>query len=103
MAMQAVLYAPQQTPQTVSIDGMALPDPATGLVRVPEQVPRLLDCAPTLVDVLASAPNYIVYAVFDHDGQVNHAAMEALTKLTGASFGENEDSILRGAVLIIQA
>ena len=101
--MQAVLYAPQQAPQTVAVDGIALPDLVTGLVQVPKQVPGLLGCAPMLVDVLASAPDYIAYSVFDHDGQVNHAAMEALAKLTGVSFGENEDSILRGAVLLIQA
>ena len=101
--MQAVLYTPQQTPQTVPIDGMTLPDPETRLVQVPEQVHVILNCAPALVDVLSSAPNYIAYAVFDHEGQVNHAAMKALAKLTGVSFGEDEDSFLRGAVLVIQA
>jgi hypothetical protein len=101
--MQAILYIPYHAPQPVVIDGLVLPNAATELVKVHEQVSMLLNCAPALVDVLASAPGYIAYSIFDHDGQINHTAMEALTELTGVSFGENEDSILRGSVLVVQS
>jgi hypothetical protein len=40
--MSATLYLPQQSPQEVSDEGLCMPDPNTGLVRVPGQVPPLL-------------------------------------------------------------
>ena len=100
--MNATLYLPQQAPRTVSVDGLYMPDPKTGLVRVPDQVAVMLGCAPGLVDVLASGPEYVVYSVFDSEEEVNPAAMVAVAAVSGVAFdSEDEDAVLRGAVLVV--
>jgi hypothetical protein len=100
--MTATLYQPQQPPQTVSAAGLQLPDPATGFATVPKHVPVLLNCAPELVDVLASGPQYVAYSIFDCEGPANYAAMEAVAAASGVTFDRNdEDAILRGAVLLL--
>lgn len=102
--MNATLYLPQQPPQVVSSEGLVMPDLATGFVRVPDAVPTLLGCAPGLVDVLACGPRYVAYSVFDYEGgAVNSAGMQAVAEVSGASFdSDDEESILRGAVLLVQ-
>ena len=100
--MLATLYLPQQPPLEVPGDGLSMPNPATGLVGVPEQVPALLDCAPELVDVLASGPGYVVYSVFDCEGPVNREAMVAVAQIAGVAFDtEDEDAVLCGPVLVV--
>jgi hypothetical protein len=100
--MYATLYAPHQSPQPISVEGLTLPDPLSGFVNVPERISVLLGCTPELVDILVSNTNYVAYAIFDCEEQVNDAAMIALTELTGAKFGDDEDEILRGTILVIQ-
>jgi hypothetical protein len=100
--MNATLYQPQRPPQSVSIDGLATPDQAGKYVPVLEQVSVLLNCAPELVDVLASGPGYVAYSVFDSEGEVNREAMAAVAAVSGVSFDlEDEDAILCGAVLVV--
>ena len=100
--MHATLYLLQQLPQAVPVEGLSMPDPATGFARVPERVPVLLDCAPELVDVLASGPGYVAYSVFDCEGPVNEAAMAAVAEVSGVTFdAEDEDAVLCGAVLVV--
>ncbi|WP_223653152.1 hypothetical protein [Hymenobacter psoromatis] len=100
--MHDTLYLPQQPPQAVPVEGLSMPDPATGFARVPERVPVLLDCAPELVDVLASGPGYVAYSVFDCEGPANPAAMVAVAAVSGVAFdSEDEDTVLRGAVLVV--
>lgn len=80
-----------------------MPDPATGFAQVPEQVPALLGCAPELVDVLASGPDYVAYSVFDSEEAVNEAAMAAVAAISGIAFNaEDEDTLLCGAVMVVQ-
>lgn len=101
--MNAILYLPQQPPSIVSAHGLCMPDAATGFVRIPEQVPALLGCAPELVDVLASGPNYVAYSVFDCEGDKNSAAMAAVANVSGVSFDlSDEDAILCGAMLVVR-
>jgi hypothetical protein len=101
--MNAILYLPHQLPQLISIEGLCMPDPETGFARVPEQVSDLLGCAPELVDVLACGPGYVAYSVFDCEGDANPAAMAAVEAVSGVAFdAEDEDSVLCGAVLVIQ-
>ena len=101
--MHATLYPPQHTPYTVSVDGLSMPESATGLARVPQQVPVLLDCAPELVDVLASGPGYVAYSIFDCEGPINHAAMAAVAEVSEVAFDTaDEDAVLRGAVLVVR-
>lgn len=98
----ATLYLPQQSPQVVPIEGLSLPDPATGFAQVTEQVSALLGCAPELVDVLASGPEYVIYSVFDSEEMVNDAAMKAVAEMSGVAFdAEDDDAVLRGAVLVV--
>ena len=79
-----------------------MPDPATGFASVPDQVPALLGCAPGLVDVLASGPEYVAYSVFDSEGEANPAAMAAVAAVSGVAFdSDDEDAVLRGAVLVV--
>ncbi len=100
--MTATLYIPHQLPQVVSIEGLSLPDPATGFARVPERVPVLLDCAPELVDVLASGLGYVAYSVFDCEGPMNEAAMAAVSEVSGVAFDAEDDNIaLCGPVLVV--
>lgn len=101
--MNATLYLPHQPPQAVSIAGLSLPDPVSGFVGVPEQVPILMSCMPELVDVLASSPQYVAYSIFDFEGPVNQAAMVAMTAISGAIFDlEDDDTTLCGPVLIVR-
>ena len=80
-----------------------MPDPVTGFVRVPDQVPGLLGCAPGLVDVLASGPEYVAYSVFDSDEDANPTAMAAVAAVSGVAFdADDEDAVLRGAVLVVR-
>ena len=80
-----------------------MPDPATGFAQVPDQVPGLLGCAPGLVDVLASGPDYVAYSVFDSEGEANPAAMAAVAAVSGVAFdAEDEDAVLCGAVLVVR-
>lgn len=100
--MIATLYLPQQPPQAVPTKGLSLPDPATGFAQVTEQVSALLGCAPDLVDVLASGPHYIAYSVFDSEESVNEDAMMAVAAVSGIVFdAEDDDTVLRGAVLVL--
>jgi len=101
--MNATLYLPYQLPQAVSVDGLSLPDPVTGLARVSEQVPVLMGCARGLVDVLASGPGYVAYSVFDCEGPVNEAAMTAVAEMSGVGFDlADEDAVLCGPVLVVR-
>lgn len=100
--MTAFLFLPQQQPRVVNVEGLPLPDAETGLVSVPEQVPILLGCPPGLVDILASGHDYITYSIFDCEGDINLAAMDAVAKVSGVSFDANEeDEVLRGPVLMM--
>jgi hypothetical protein len=64
----------------------------------------LLDCAPALVDVLASGPEYLIYTVFDSEAEVNEPSMWAVWSLTGIPFDlKDENQVLRGPVLVVSA
>lgn len=102
--MRATLYNPQLDPAQVDSNGLSLPDKATGLANIPEQVAVMLDCSPDLVDVLACGPHYVAYSIFDSEQNINLSAMQALTELTGTVFEtDDEDHVLRGPVLVVQA
>ena len=100
--ISVTLYQPLHAPQLVLAEKLSFSDPATGFARIPEQVSAMLGCAPGLVDVLASSTHYVAYSVFDCEGEINQAAMEAVGELVGQAFDiENEDETLRGPVLVI--
>jgi hypothetical protein len=102
--MNATLYLPHQNPQPVSVEGLSLPDPATGFAAVPEQVPALMGCARNLVDVLVSGPGYVAYSVFDCEEPVNETAMAAVAEVSGVDFDpSDEDAVLCGPVLVVAA
>ncbi|MGI4736152.1 MAG: hypothetical protein ACRYG7_13455 [Janthinobacterium lividum] len=100
--MRAILYQPGQPPQSVSVAGFVLPNETTGFVDEASRVATVLDCAPGLVDVLASGRDYVAFSVFDHEGEPNPDAMEALSDLTGTKFDiDEEDDLLRGPILFV--
>lgn len=102
--MNATLYLPHQLPQAVPTEGLVMPDSATGFVNVPEQVPVLMGCAPSLVDVLATGPGYVAYSIFDCEEPVNLSAMAAVSKVSGIEFDPDDElTILCGAVLLVTA
>ena len=102
--MRATLFLPFQPQRPVQATGFTMPDSITGLVRVPPQAAELLECAPSLVDVLASGPDYVAFSIFDFEGEVNPAAMAAVAELSGHDFDEaDEDHALAGPILIVYA
>lgn len=103
--MTVHLYQSGQPTLLVDQTGFALPVNTGGqFARVPPQAASLLGCAPGLVDVLASGKGYLVYSVFDSEEPANIAATQAVAALTRINFDvTNEDELLRGPVLIVQA
>jgi len=102
--MPATLYQPAAAPQPVSDQGLWTPQAALTFSGLSDLVPGLLHCAPELVDVLASGQGYIVYSIFDCEGEINLEAMAAVGAVTDMSFDiENEDEVLRGPVLVVLA
>jgi len=100
--MRALLYQPGQPPQPVSVAGFVLPTETTGFVDEASRVATVLDCAPGLVDVLASGRDYVAFSIFDHEGEPNPDAMKVLSDLTGTAFDVNEDDeLLRGPILFV--
>ncbi|GAB3639316.1 hypothetical protein GCM10027422_49070 [Hymenobacter arcticus] len=100
--MRALLYQPSQLPKPVSAAGFTLPDEITGFVSGADGAAAMLDCAPSLVDVLASGRDYVAFSVFDHEGEPNLEAMRVLSDLIGTAFDEaNDDELLRGPILLV--
>jgi len=101
--MKATLYTPPTQHQQVSIAEDWNELIADGFCRLPVTAPELLGCEAGLVDMLATGPEYVAFAIFDYEGgNPNVAAMEEMERLTGHSFGEDADSTLLGPVLIIR-
>jgi hypothetical protein len=102
--MKATLYTPFQLPQAMPTSGLSLPNPETGFASIPDNVSVFLGCSQALVDILTFGTNYVVYTVFDHDGDINKSAMLAVAEVAGEIFGVgDEDSHLCGPVLIVRA
>ena len=101
--MQATLYLPGLAPQTVSIAGLSLPDPANHYAYPTPAVAALLNCRPEALDVLAVGKDYVVWTVFDFEaGPANLAAMVEVGRLTGTALElEDEAMELRGPVLVL--
>lgn len=100
--MKATLYSPHEPPRVLPNEGFVLPDPATLVAQVPAQVSAFLGCVAELVDVLVSGPRYVAYSVFDYEGELNHAAMKALTEVSGESFDlKDEEAVVCGPVLVV--
>ena len=102
--MKATLYLPSQPPQDISTEGLSLPDFKTGFAHAPQRVSKLLGCTQGLVDVLATGTGYVVYSVFDFEGEVNEDAMKAVAELTGTAFDlADEDAVLCGPLLVVES
>ncbi|TFZ62975.1 hypothetical protein E4631_23905 [Hymenobacter sp. UV11] len=101
--MNVTLYLPNQQPIAKSAEGFTTPG-TNRFAQVPTQAAELLSCAPELVDVLASAPNYVVYTVFDSEDLANPEATHAVIELAqNISDVINGDELLRGPVVIVKA
>ena len=101
--MTVTLYQPGQAPAAVSEADFLLDDANGQVIQNTGLAADLLGCAPFLVDVLANGKGYLIYSVFDHEGEPNPAAIAAFTELTGIGLNpEDDDEILQGPVLMIQ-
>lgn len=99
--MNATLYVPNQLPQTVPTDGLALPSPA-GYAQVSSEVAGFLGCTHGFVDVLDCGPDYVAYSVFDFEGPTNQDAMAALEAVSGNRYDiDDDDQVLHGPVLLV--
>ncbi|WP_165822280.1 hypothetical protein [Hymenobacter edaphi] len=102
--MPATLYQPGTAPLAISDEGLWTPGRTPEFGGFEDLVPALLHCHPRLVDVQANGPGYMVYTVFDCEGEINPAAMKAVGELVGLTFNiEDEDEVLRGPVLVVLA
>lgn len=98
--MNVTLYLPSVAPLPLKEAEFTL-SPTTDQIA---HAATLLECAPALVDVLASGPEYIIYTVFDSQGEINEPSMWVARNLTGAMFDlKDEDQVLRGPVLVVTA
>ena len=102
--MPAMLYHPYAIPQPISDNGLWTQGGTTEFTGIQDLVPEILNCAPGLVDVLATGTGYIVYSIFDFEGEINLSAMKAVSVLTNILFDiENQDDVLRGPILIVSS
>lgn len=101
-AMRATLYKPGKLPEDIPTEGFSIQSGSDQIVQNANRAALLLGCALALVDVLACGSGYLVYSVFDYEGQINPAAMMAVTEVSGIEFDLlNEDELLQGPVLVI--
>lgn len=102
--MTTTLYRPDARPQSLPASIFLMQPGSSQVVQDAARAAELLGCAPGLVDVLACGNGYLVYSVFDDEGEVNPAAMAAVAEVSGIGLDPtNEDEVLRGPVLIIRA
>ena len=95
--MTISLYEPAEEPLLLTPNEFSRDIHVNGKLPV-ERVAELLSCAKFLVDVLASGPDYVLYSVFDCEGELNPIAMEVFTALTGEPC---DDDPLRGPILCL--
>ncbi|ALW86347.1 hypothetical protein AUC43_15390 [Hymenobacter sedentarius] len=95
--MTISLYKPTEEPLLLTPTQFSADIHCNGQLPV-DRVAELLGCAKLLVDVLASGPDYVMYSVFDCEGEINPIAMEVFEALTGEPC---EDDPLRGPILCL--
>ena len=95
--MTISLYKPTEEPMLFTPAEFSVCIRMDGMLPV-ERVAELLGCVKLLVDVLASGPDYVLYSVFDCEGEVNPIGMEVFEALTGQPCDEDP---LRGPILCL--
>ena len=99
----ATLYTTQGKSETVPLNRLGLHFEFREYANSIDHIAVILDCSPSLVDILATGDVYVAFSIFDYEGAVNIEAMRALAQLTGYRFDTlDEDQILRGPILLIQ-
>lgn len=100
--MITTLYVPAKQPLALLTDQCAASVEAGRITPQFEHIAKLLKCPISFVDVLATGHGYALYSIFDCEGPVNPAAMQAFTELTSVQLNaEYEEDCLRGPVLSI--
>ena len=101
-SMKVTLYMPGIQPAVVPADGFVAQPDSGHIVQNTSRAAELLGCAPGFVDVLACGTGYLVYSVFDYEGEANSTAMAVVAELSGTELDPtNEDEVLQGPVLVI--
>jgi hypothetical protein len=100
--MTVTLYQQGREPEAVEPGGFITQPESGQIVQNVARAAELLGCAPELADVLACGTGYLVYSVFDYEGDANPAAMAVVAELSGTELDPmNEDEVLQGPVLVI--
>jgi hypothetical protein len=100
--MKVTLYEPGLQPADILADGFVVQAEDGRIKQDAARAAELLGCAPGMADVLACGSGYLVYSVFDYEGEVNPAAMAVVAELSGMELDPlNEDEVLQGPVLVI--
>ena len=89
--MRVTLYEPGQPPEAVLQSGFSLNEESGQVVQNIVRASELLGCVPALVDVLACGKGYLMYSVFDYEGERNQAAMSVLAEVSGIELNVGED------------
>ena len=100
--MRVTLYQPGHPPEAILQGGFSLDEESGQVVQNTVHASKLLGCVPALVDVLACGKRYLMYSVFDYEGEQNQAAMAVLAEVSGIELNAGEDDeALQGPVLVI--
>lgn len=102
--MTVVLYRPDQHPLTVESAGFITHSESGEIVQDAVRAAEFLGCDPDLVDVLACGSGYVIYSVFDYEGEANESAMAVFSEITGIVLNSaDDDEVLQGPVLVVLA
>jgi len=99
--MTVTLYQPGQQPQVVGAGGFIIHPESGEIVQNAARAAELLGCVIGSVDVLACGSGYLIYSVFDYEGDVNADAMTAFSKITGVVLSSADDEVLQGPILVV--
>ena len=99
--MTVTLYLPDQAPKVVSEAGFRLDEGSGQVIQNSARAAEVLGCDPGMIDVLACGAGYLVYTIFDHEGETNFPAMGVVAEITSIEFDVLDgDAVLRGPVLV---
>lgn len=102
--MTATLYQPNLQPVAISATGFSQDTISGQILQNSVIAAEALCCETGLIDVLACGAGYLVYTIFDYEGEANFTAMAVVAKISGIEFDVlDDDVVLRGPVLVVMA
>ena len=102
--MTATLYQPNMQPLDILANSFSQDASSGQILQNSVKAAEVLGCDLGMLDVLACGVGYLVYTIFDHEGEANFPAMAIVAKINGIAFDAlDDDAVLRGPVLVVQA